>query len=166
MASCRRPDRADCRLNQLNERHNSMMGIPIRLRRAEYEFTKYVEVVPAGVSLEAAMASDYWAHVHRGLRLYDEIVLIAADGYFDATVRVIAIDSRAGTIRFRVLNLVGAEGKPISGGAIAMESPFELKHRGHGKWSVLERSSGKVLIDGVSKDEAAAFAETENSKAA
>ena len=136
-----------------------MMGIPIRLRRAEYEFTKYVEVVPAGVSLEAAMTSDYWAHVQRGLRLYDEITLIAADGSFDATVRVIAIDSRAGTIRFRVLNLIGAEGKPISGGAVAMESPFELKHRGHGRWTVLERGTGKVLLDNASKGEAEAFAQ-------
>ena len=142
-----------------------MMGIPIRLRRAEYEFTKYVEVVPAGVSLEAAMASDYWAHVHRGLRLYDEIVLIAADGYFDATVRVIATDSCAGTIRFRVLNFVGAEGKPISGGAVAMESPFELKHRGHGKWVALDRASGKVLAEGT-KEEVSAAAEAENARAA
>ena len=135
-----------------------MIGIPIRLRRAEYEFTKYVEVVPAGVSLEAAMSSDFWAHVHRGLRLYDEIVLIAADGSFDATVRVIAIDSRAGTIRFRMLNFVGAEGKPIRGGAVAMESPFELKHRGHGRWAVIERATGKTMLENATKDEATAFA--------
>jgi len=140
------------------------MALPLRLKRAEYEFTRYVEIVPAGTPLEAAMASHYWVHVHRGLRIYDEIVLIAADGSFDATVRVVAIDDRAGTIRFRVLNFVGAEGRPTSGAAVK-ESLVELKHRGHGKWAAIDRASGKVLVEGVSKEEAAAVA-AENDRAA
>ena len=34
-----------------------------------------------------------------------------------------------------------------------------MKHRDHGRWVVLERGTGKVLLDNASKGEAEAFAQ-------
>ena len=134
------------------------MALPLRLKRSDYEHTRYFELIPPGTTLETAMSPQYWEHVRVGMRIYDEIELVAADGSFDALVRVVHIDSRSGALAFRVLNHVVGEGKTVSVAAVK-ESPVELKHRGHGKWAVLERGSGKLLLDGVSKDEALAFAE-------
>ena len=72
--------------------------------------------------------------------------------------RVVAIDNRACTLRFRVLNHVAGEGKPTDAAGFR-ESTVELKHRGHGKWAVVDRGSGKVLLDGATKDEAEVYAQ-------
>ena len=90
--------------------------------------------------------------------LHDLVELVAEDGGYDVVARVVAIDNRAGTLRFRVLNHVAGEGKPTDAAGFR-ESTVELKHRGHGKWAVVDRGSGKVLLDGATKDEAEAFAQ-------
>ena len=38
------------------------------------------------------------------------------------------------------------------------ESPFEMKQRDHGRWVVLERGTGKLLLDNASKGETQALA--------
>jgi len=132
------------------------MAPPLRLKRSDYEHSNYFELIAPGTSLQEALSPAYWVHVNRGMRVHDVIELVAADGSFDCLVRIVHIDKHSGALAFRILNHVG-EGKP-AGVEAARESDFELRHTGHGRWSVVERSTGNTLLENVSKQKAEAFA--------
>lgn len=133
------------------------MGLPLRLKRSDYEHSIYFELVAPGTTLQEALAPAFWVHVIGRMRVYDLVELVAADGSFDCLARVVHLDTRSGDISFRILTCVG-EGKPAAVEAVR-ESPFELRHKGHGRWSVVERSTGKTMLENASKEEAAAFAD-------
>src|SRR5436190_1383551 len=74
---------------------------PIKLQRADFANSHYVDIAPPGVCAEDVQSFTYWQHVADRLKLYDEIDVIAADGSFDLQLRV---TRRApGMIDFRVL---------------------------------------------------------------
>ena len=122
---------------------------PVRLKRAEFERNVYVEVVPPGVTLEDVMQGDYWVHVRKSIRVNDIIEVMAADGAFDAEIRVLSINQLSGAMTFRVLrSFVGKPGaiaKPQSG------ERFEVKHDKFGRYKIFERKTGAVVADGLDK---------------
>lgn len=72
------------------------------LNRADFRPNAYVEVVPTGLLLEDICTSGYWSAVRPLLRPMDIIEAIAADGSFDAQIRITEI-SATGAMTFRVL---------------------------------------------------------------
>lgn len=123
---------------------------PLRLRRSEEVRSTYFEVLPEGMKLEDAMNSDFWNNVRKKLRLYDLIEVVAADGSFDALIRVINLNLVTGEINFRVLSNV--EGSPeVQAYVPAGSDRFEVKSRGFGRYAVIEKATGAMVADGLSK---------------
>jgi hypothetical protein len=120
-----------------------------RLQRTDFVVNNYTEVTPAGMTLEDAMTYAYWINEAGALRLNDIVNLIAADGAFDATLRVIRL--APGFIEFRVLN----EWRPPI--QEAGSGRLELGWAGpKGKWFVREVATGKKIVEGLEKGAAVA----------
>lgn len=126
---------------------------PTRLNRAEHVRSNYFQVVPEGQTLESALSPDFWAHTRKQLRLYDLFELVAEDGAFDALVRITSINNVTGEIVFRVLSNVA--GAPAAQTYVPDRSDrFEVKSRGFGRYAVMEKETGNMVADGLSKEKA------------
>lgn len=133
---------------------------PVRLFRSEVMRTTYFEVIPEGFTLDKVLTGDYWTHVRKMLRLYDLFELVAADGSFDALVRLVYLNNVNGELRFRILSNVTSNQAPAY--IPAASNRFVVQHRGGGRFAVVEKATGERLVDGVPKadaEEAAAAAE-------
>jgi hypothetical protein len=124
---------------------------PTRLRRAEEVRSVYFEVVPDGMTLADAMSADFWQHVRKALRLYDVFEVVAADGSFDASFRLTYINNMTGEMRFRLLVLVEGDGTAQAyvpkGG-----DRFVVTHKGFGRYAVIEKATGTLVADGLTKE--------------
>jgi len=133
---------------------NTAKNLPLRLKRTEFESNSYFEVIAPGVTLEEVMSGDFWVHVRNNFRVHDVIVAVAADGAFDAELRITSLNKVSGDIRFRLLSNVKGQA-----GAVVKSQPaerFEIKHRGAGRFAIVERKTGDIAADGLDKDTAAA----------
>lgn len=85
--------------------------LPTKMDDAFYARTHHQLIVQPGVTPEHIADPDFWVHVcgptagRYRLKVFDLIDVIAADGTFDATLRVIAIDPRAMWAQVRILRL-------------------------------------------------------------
>ena len=138
---------------------------PYNLRRTELIYNRYTEISAPGETLESVMNADKWINVRKQFRINDVIEVIAADGSFEADIRVIAINQMSGAIKFRVIRHVA--GEPVKAGSAMTTDRYEIKHAGFGRWRVHERETGAVVADGLDKEGAeAAKAEAELSRKA
>jgi len=128
--------------------------LPVRLTFADYGRNRYFEVIPPGVTLDEVMTGDYWVHVRKRLRVNDVMEVVAADGSFDADLRILSINQASGDIRFRVLRNVA--GTPADAAKPVPAERYEAKHKRLGQWHIIEKATGAVVVDGLSKDEAVA----------
>jgi hypothetical protein len=120
-----------------------------RLQRTDFVVNSYTEMVPAGVTLEDAMSYQYWINEARTFRLNDVVNVIATDGAYDATLRVIRL--APGFIEFRILS----EWRPPL--QEAGSGRLELGWAGpKGKWFVREVATGKRIVEGLEKPAAVA----------
>jgi hypothetical protein len=124
---------------------------PTRLRRAEEARTVYFEVIPDGMVLQDAMNADYWQHVRKYLRLYDIFEVVAADGTYDATFRLTYINNLTGEMRFRLLSLIEADGS-VQAIVSKKDDRFMVAHKGFGRYAVIEKSTGTLVADGLTKE--------------
>jgi hypothetical protein len=139
---------------------------PTRLRRAEEVRTIYFEVIPDGMTLDDAMSADFWQHVRKYIRLYDIFEVVAADGSYDASFRLTYINNMTGEMRFRLLSLVEGDGSAQAYVAKAGDR-FVITHKGFGRYAVIEKATGSLVADGMSKEvavETAAKAEAARAK--
>ncbi len=127
---------------------------PTRLTRAEQDRTVYFHVVPEVFSLEKVLTGDYWAHVRKLLRLYDVFELVAADGSFDATARLVYLNNLTGEMRFRLLSNVQPKAAVPGASITAKTDRFEVRHRGGGRFACIEKATGEMIADGIPKEEA------------
>lgn len=128
-----------------------MLKLPSRLWPKGQKWAEYNEVVEPGIPLSVVMSRDYWVHTHARLSPMDVISVVAADGSFDADIRLI---SKTPTeMKFRL----------IRGGEIAQKQTiqrdetkerFSVQHRGRGSYAVQERATGQFVADGLDKDSA------------
>lgn len=124
-------------------------NLPVRLELADFGRNRYFEMTAPGVTLEDVMSGDYWVHVRKALRVNDILETVAADGAFDAELRILSVNQASGAMVFRVLrNIKGAVG------AVAKSSGadrFTIKHDKFGKYQIIERKTGRVVVDGLDK---------------
>lgn len=126
------------------------VGLPTRLSLESFLCNRYVEIADPGVALEDVMSFGYWAHVHPQLRIHDLIEIIAADGSFEADLRVIR--KGPGFLQFRLIR----EWRPEI--VEAKAGRFEAVWSGPAqRWCVRSVDSGEKIMTGL--DKAAALSE-------
>ena len=119
--------------------------LPLRLKRAEFAYTRYFELVPAGVPHEEVASTSFWAHVMPVLRVLDIVEAVAEDGAWEADLRLVR--KSPGRLEWRVL-------RHFSGAPVEQDRParFELKWGGPAlKWTIRDRRDGKVVAEGFNK---------------
>src|SRR4051812_41107858 len=82
----------------------SLLNLPTRLKLAAERRSHYFEEIPAGHTLEQVMTYAYWVHVAPRLQINDMVEVVAMDGSYEATMRVLMLDLAAGQIKFRLLS--------------------------------------------------------------
>lgn len=126
---------------------------PIRLNREETMHTRYFVVVPEGVPLADVMTGDFFVNVRNSLRPHDMISAVAADGSFDAEFRVVSINRISGVIKFRLLRNAVIDAEKVQA-SDDIEDRYDVKHAGHGSYSVIEKATGNKVIEGLDKESA------------
>lgn len=113
---------------------------------------EWFHVVPAGVSLEAALASSYWRNAWKLLenKKYSTVDLIADDGAFDVTVRV--LDATANSVEFRILR--EWEPKRAPGRRPSVPDGYVVEHLPEQGWRAVA-PDGSVLGDKISGEDGA-----------
>ncbi len=93
------------------------MDLPTRLLptrdsgSGDYAVTRwYFLDLPQGITAEHIVNPDFWQHVAAKFKVNHEIVAVAADGSFDAELRVIAVDPRKLWAQTRILRMTKPEG--------------------------------------------------------
>ena len=126
---------------------------PTVIFRIEQKSSHYFHMVPPGIALAEVMASDFWVHVRQNFRVNDVIDAVAADGAFDVSLRVVSLNHASGIIKFRTLRMIAAP----EGAAVVMPDAaerYEVRHVGHGQFKIIERATGKLVADGMTKADA------------
>jgi hypothetical protein len=127
-------------------------SMPYRLKVAEQERTAYFWTATPGTVVEDILTRDYWQHVENQLRINDVIDVVAADGSFDVTIRLVR--KAPGFLGWRVIRDWQSQAVETNDGK------FSAKWLGPAaKWCVVESASGKKLADGL--DKAAAMADVQ-----
>jgi hypothetical protein len=112
-----------------------------RLQLAEYYFSDYAVVLPAGVSLDDALKPEFWAHVTKRFRQYDMIRLVPEDGSFFAEVLVVI--AAPNFVKLKLLRDV-----PLTDDAeapAANDLAYAEWGGPHDKWRVIRDSDKQVL---------------------
>lgn len=68
---------------------------PNYLKRDEIARNSYTVILPPGITYDQIFQPIFWAHCARTLRKYDLITVVAFDGEFDVTLRVIGLPKGA-----------------------------------------------------------------------
>ena len=137
---------------------------PWDLRAKSSALLEFFHVVPAGVSLETAMTASYW---RIGWMLLDatphaEVTLIADDGAYDVTVRLLSIT--ATSVEWRVLR--EWEPKRAPGRKPNVPDGYQVEHLPGQGWRAVA-PDGSVLIEKkASEDDALRAALAHSKKAA
>lgn len=126
-----------------------------QLEGAEFIFTEWCAKPATGISPEALLVPEYWAHHAHRLTPGDEIVARAEDWSWYA--RYIVVDCARTWAKLKPLigpvsltthdaNLQPAEGDHSSQNEVeAFKSGFKLVHRGPRKWSVVRIADDVVM---------------------
>lgn len=75
------------------------------LVRSDFKRTDYFIEVASGTPFSAVLAPDFYRHVARRLKVHDCLEVVAEDGSFDATVRVVEVNEQGLYAKVRVLRL-------------------------------------------------------------
>lgn len=138
-----------------------MLNLPtkdLNVYRVEQARTHYFFPIPAGTPLSMVLSSDYWVHLRGKFRLYDVIEVVAEDGSFEATARIVSLNKMTGVIVFRVLSQWQPSETPVpltETKAMRFKAAWIVGNR---SWSVQEIQTGKYVAEGLA-DKPAAEAE-------
>ena len=127
---------------------------PTVLRPEEYTIQRYRHTVPPETTLEAMACPGFWAHVARGLKPQDEIVVSAEDGTWRAELVVRWVHRVAAGVS--VLSYKNFAEEEAGAPPEDAESPFSIGWGGpvH-KWRVVRKSDGEVMRKGFDTREQA-----------
>lgn len=133
------------------------LDLPIRLKRAEELRTIYREEPKAGVSLDELMTAAYWVNVVDRLRVFDRVEVVAQDGSYFAEIELVM--KKPGEMKWRVWWQETAAPVPI---AQPVAADFFAQPAGRGTFRVVQKSTGKMIAEGLDKASADAEAERLN----
>lgn len=119
---------------------------PGRLQNAAHYYASYAVVLPAGLSFEEALKPEFWAHLAGRLRQHDTIRIIPEEATYFAELLVLS--AGRGFVNVKTLRHVPLGEDEIDSSNV--NDLVEVKWRGpHSKWSIVRRSDGAVLKEGV-----------------
>jgi hypothetical protein len=119
--------------------------LPLQNRKqAGSVFLNFYVKVPLGHTLADLLEPYYWGNHAKNLRLYGVLTCIAEDGSFDVDLRVIALSDTWAKMRI-IREWVLPEGETVADPSPARDR-FEVNFTSEGKWRVLSKDNGKVLI--------------------
>lgn len=130
----------------------TLIKCPIQLWPLGHHFQSYAHIVPPGIPMSAVMTRDFWVHVADRLRPMDVINCIAEDGSFDVTFRL--LHKTPTEMKFRTLygGLI-EDAQPIE--RDTRRDSFVIQSNGrNGGWNIKERSTGKLVAEGLPRQEA------------
>lgn len=146
--------------------------LPTNSVRAEYARADHYVETPQGVTPAHILDPDFWQHIAARFRVNDRIEVVAADGSFDAELRVTAIDPRKLWAQVRLLRICTGEGIAAGRASASGPAPVERPAADHAGYVVEPDGLGKHRIvqgsDLIAKgfpDKAAAEAALANLKA-
>ncbi len=123
--------------------------LPKKTERAEHAYTQYLVRAAPGVQPGHLIDPDFWVHLAHKLALNDRLEVMAADGSFEAELRVVAIDPRRLWAKTRMIRYCGAEGVdwpsalPFTSEDIPADEQFpdgyKIKFRGRAKFAIEDR---------------------------
>ncbi len=125
---------------------------PGQIAYAEYKRGDHIAEPEAGTTLEEMTDPSYWAHVARGMRVWDRIEIRPKDGSWWAELLVRAVEP------FTVVVAVLRQQTFISAPALAAMIPpdgYELKAQGNKGWAVIRTSDKAQLVAGQPTQESA-----------
>lgn len=117
---------------------------PWDLKQKHSALLEFVHIVPPGVTLETALSSSYWRNAWKVLegKKYSTIDLLADDGSFDVTVRI--LDATATSMEFRVVR--EWEPKRAPGRKPNVPNGYTVEHLPDQGWRAVA-PDGTVLIE-------------------
>lgn len=125
---------------------------------------EFFHVVPSGISLETALGASYWRNAWKVLedKKYSTINLIADDGAFDVTARLLAIDAHS--VEWRVLR--EWEPKRAPGRKPSVPEGYVVEHLPGDGWRAVAPDGSVLVAKKASEDDALRAALTHSKKAA
>lgn len=138
--------------------------LPRDIRRSEVEITSWFLRVVPGVTPRHVVDPEFWAHLAGKLRVDHRIEVVAADGSFDADLRVVAVDTRGEWAQIRVLRMTLAEPADLPADQWPDKDGYRIEFSGPQKHRIISPTN-EVVASGF-PDEAAAVAALAKIKAA
>lgn len=108
--------------------------------------TEFNATVPAGTTVAQLQDPAFWVHVRNKMKTHDEIRVVAEDSSFVGRLIVHSVDAFGVVIR--PIYMVALEA-PNHAEAAAMQSRYEVKHRGQLKWCVVDTLEKKNVKEGL-----------------
>jgi hypothetical protein len=138
--------------------------LPTRSSRADYARAVHFVLAAPGTTPEHVMDPDYWTHLASGMRVYDRVEIIAADGSFDMEVRCIELDPRGLWARMRPLRV--SEGRAATHAPVGPwpdKEGYSVEWGGPHRWRIIR---GQDVVARDFPDQASAIDALVNIKAA
>lgn len=128
----------------------------MRTSGAEYYRQSFHIIAPVGVTIADLQRPEFWTHNGGKVKPHDVIDVIAEDGSFDVTLRVVSINEKKTDVTMRVLRLW--EAAPVAK-ELAPDAPLEVSFAPSQRWRVIRKADGSLLHKGMAtRAEATAWA--------
>lgn len=125
-------------------------------RQGDAEIMRWVVYPEADTPIETILRPEYWTHVARDLRQWNEIQVRAADGSYRLDLVVLACGPLWAKVHVIGKHEFGSAAAAVAAPSI-QDAEFEVIWRGAAKWSVKRKSDGEIMADGLDKDGANAW---------
>ena len=124
--------------------------------RGDYAVARwYFLDLPPGTKPEHVEDPDFWVHMAARFRVHDEIIAIAADGSFEAELRVVAIDPRKLWAQVRPLRVWRGEAAASENAAPRTDPDgYKIEFSGPHKWRIVNVAGDVVAKDFATETDA------------
>ncbi len=138
---------------------------PNDLAGFDYVSTRFDARIAQGVRPEQLLEPAFWAHHAVKLKPMDEIRARAEDGTWVGYYLVLDSSRTWAKVKQLSLHHLGTADVSLTQASESEMQGFigahEVKHRGPHKWSVVRKSDGAVIVEGIAqRDEATAWLKT------
>ena len=126
-----------------------------RMRETGHGWMTYEADIPAEIEFDTLLAPTFWTHYAGQIRPRDVIVCIREDGAWECEVRVFSV--QPGEVVVKLKSRAEYHGEA----PLAAAGEFAIKWRGAKQFSVMRKSDGAVIKDGLyPREKAIAFMAT------
>ena len=115
----------------------------VNIKRAEHARTVWAVNVESAITMADLTRPDFWSHVANKFNAFDRLEIRPDDSSYWAELLVVACDRVwAKVLVLRHYQLTEAQKEDA---AAAIDTGFEVKHRGHLRWCVIRKSDSEPI---------------------